>query len=160
MPTQPFIIRRATPADADGILACLQAAFLPYQSRYTPLAYTDTVLTAETLHRRFEFMSIFIAVNDSAEVIGAIGCNPAGNGEGHLRGMAVLSAWQGAGIAEALLKSAESELHSLGCARVTLDTTQPLQRAIRFYEKHGYRPTGKVADFFGMSLYEYAKPLR
>lgn len=160
MPAQPFTIRRATPADAAGILACLQAAFQPYQSHYTPLAYEDTVLTAETLYRRFEFMSIFIAASDSAGVIGAIGCNPAGNGEGHLRGMAVLSAWQGAGVAEVLLKSAESELHSLGCERVTLDTTQPLQRAIRFYEKHGYRPTGKVADFFGMSLYEYAKPLR
>ncbi|HET9365951.1 MAG TPA: GNAT family N-acetyltransferase [Candidatus Angelobacter sp.] len=160
MAVQPFTIRRATPADAAGILACLQAAFQPYQSRYTPLAYADTVLTAETLHRRLEFMSIFIAASESAEVIGTIGCNPAGNGEGHLRGMAVLSAWQGAGVAEALLKSAESELHSLGCERVTLDTTQPLERAIRFYEKHGYRPTGKVADFFDMSLYEYAKPLR
>ncbi|HZS27767.1 MAG TPA: GNAT family N-acetyltransferase [Candidatus Angelobacter sp.] len=160
MAAQPFTIRRATPADAAGILACLQAAFQPYQSRYTPLAYADTVLTAETLHQRFEFMSIFIAVSESAEIIGTIGCNPVGNGEGHLRGMAVLSAWQGVGVAEALLKSAESELHSLDCERVTLDTTLPLERAIRFYEKHGYRPTGKVVDFFGMSLHEYAKPLK
>jgi GNAT superfamily N-acetyltransferase len=159
MHAQPFTIRRATPADAAGILACLQDAFQPYQSSYTSLAYADTVLTTETLRRRFEFMSIFIAASESAEIIGTIGCNAAGNSEGHLRGMAVLSAWQGAGVAEALLKSAESELHSLGCERVTLDTTRPLERAIRFYEKHGYRPTGKVADFFGMPLHEYAKPL-
>ena len=32
-------------------------------------------------------------------------------------------------------------------------------RAIRFYERHGYRPTGRVSDFFGMELIEYAKEL-
>ena len=35
----------------------------------------------------------------------------------------------------------------------------PLQRAIRFYERNGYRPSGRVADFFGMPLFEYVKPL-
>jgi hypothetical protein len=42
---------------------------------------------------------------------------------------------------------------------VTLDTTWPLQRAIRFYERQGYAATGRETDFFGMPLYEYAKPL-
>jgi ribosomal protein S18 acetylase RimI-like enzyme len=42
---------------------------------------------------------------------------------------------------------------------VTLDTTRPLQRAIRFYERHGYRQTGRVSDFYGMELIEYAKEL-
>jgi ribosomal protein S18 acetylase RimI-like enzyme len=104
-------------------------------------------------------MSIFVAVSERNEIVGTIGCNAVGNGEGHLRGMAVLSAWQGAGIAEGLLQSAEDELRALGCERVTLDTTAPLQRAIGFYEKHGYRATGKVVGFFGMPLYEYAKLL-
>jgi len=42
---------------------------------------------------------------------------------------------------------------------VTLDTTRPLERAIRFYERCGYRATGVVRDFFGMPLFEYAKDL-
>jgi GNAT superfamily N-acetyltransferase len=105
-------------------------------------------------------MSIFVAVNDAGEIIGTIGCNVMGKGEGHLRGMAVLPTWQGAGVADELLQCAESELRRRGCERVTLDTTAPLKRAARFYEKHGYGATGKVADFFGMPLYEYAKPLR
>jgi len=28
---------------------------------------------------------------------------------------------------------------------------------MRFYEKHGYRRSGKVSDFFGMPLVEYVK---
>jgi GNAT superfamily N-acetyltransferase len=158
-PSSGFTVRRATPADADGILTCLRAAFAPYQSNYTPLGYEDTVLTAETLGRRFQFMSIFVAVSGSGEIVGTVGCNAVGNKQGHLRGMAVLNDWQGTGVAQQLLASAESELRTLGCERRTLDTTAPLQRAIRFYERNGYRATGHVTDFFGMPLFEYAKPL-
>jgi GNAT superfamily N-acetyltransferase len=104
-------------------------------------------------------MSLFVAVADTGEVAGTIGCARSGDDEGHLRGMAVLPGWQGSGVAEHLLKQAEAELRDLGCRRVTLDTTAPLKRAMRFYERHGYRPTGKVTDFFGMPLYEYAKEL-
>jgi len=34
-----------------------------------------------------------------------------------------------------------------------------LERAMRFYEKHGYRRSSKVSDFFGMPLFEYVKTL-
>jgi len=30
---------------------------------------------------------------------------------------------------------------------------------MRFYEKFGYRRSGKISDFFGMSLFEYGKCL-
>jgi putative acetyltransferase len=73
--------------------------------------------------------------------------------------MAVLPEWQGSGVARALLHAAETELRKNQCERVTLDTTEPLQRAVRFYEKHGFRPSGRVSDFFGMPLYEYVKLL-
>ena len=73
--------------------------------------------------------------------------------------MAVLPEWQGQGIAPRLLQAAEEELAARGCVRITLDTTEPLLRAVRFYEKHGYRRTGRTTDFFGMPLHEYAKDL-
>ena len=73
--------------------------------------------------------------------------------------MAVLPGWQGRGVAEALLLAAESELASRKCVCITLDTTEPLARAMHFYEKHGYRRSGKVTDFFGMRLHEYRKTL-
>jgi len=151
-----FRIRKAGAADSPGILACLASAFAPYRDRYTPQAFADTVLTAESLPSRLGQMCLLVAVSNG-EIVGTIGCTASG-GEGHLRGMAVLPEWQGSGVASALLEAVESELRGC-CTRITLDTTEPLQRAIRFYEKHGSSPSGRVSDFFGMDLYEYVKPL-
>ena len=77
--------------------------------------------------------------------------------EAHIRGVAVRPQWQGHGVAEQLLSAAESRARSMGCARTTVDTTEPLQRAMHFYEQDGYRRTGIVRHFFSMPLPEYGK---
>jgi GNAT superfamily N-acetyltransferase len=173
-----FTIRRAAPPDAPGVLACLRAAFEPFRGQYSPAALADTTLMPATVQERLASMSVFVAVTPDGALIGTIGCHVVdpkkdghvvssakdGHGvgsvkDGHIRGMAVLPRWQGRGVADQLLAAVEDELRRLGCARATLDTTAPLARAIRFYERHGYRATGRVADFYGMPLYEYAKRL-
>ena len=109
-------------------------------------------------------MDIFVAVHTNGSVIGTIGCKVEHEGEGHLRGTAVSPESQGSRVAAELLaraeqelRNAEEELRNAGCSTITLNTTQPLRRAVRFYEKHGYQPTGRVGDFFGMPLFEYRK---
>jgi GNAT superfamily N-acetyltransferase len=154
-----FVVHRADIGDSAGILDCLREAFEPYRESYTHAAFLDTVLTPETLAQRFSFMTIFVARDSDHKIIGTLGCNRINTEEGHIRGMAVRTLWQGRGVAHALLKTAESELRRLRCRRSTLDTTIPLQRAISFYEKHGYRASGKVDNFFGMPLCEYVKDL-
>ncbi|HUI40498.1 MAG TPA: GNAT family N-acetyltransferase [Terriglobia bacterium] len=152
-------VRQATQADASGILDCLRSAFAAYQAHYSEAGYLDTVLTPETLEERFKAMTVFVAIIPAAGVVGTIAFGPADQNEGHLRGMAVRPEWQGRGIAVRLLEAAERELRNGGCSCITLDTTEPLVRAIQFYEKRGYRPSGKVGDFFGMPLFEYVKAL-
>jgi len=154
-----IVIRKAEMGDALGILSCLSEAFAPYRTDYTPEAFQDTVLTADTLARRMATMTIVVAVSDKGEIIGTIGCGVASPGEGHLRGMAVRDRCQGLGVAEKLLQCAEAELLARKCSRITLDTTLPLQRAVRFYEKHGYRRSGRTQDFYGMPLVEYVKEI-
>ncbi|MFZ0704352.1 MAG: GNAT family N-acetyltransferase [Candidatus Korobacteraceae bacterium] len=157
---QGITIRQATIADADGILQCLWAAFEPFRNAYTDGAYEDTVLTLDSLSRRLGEMTVLVAVDRSGKVIGTIACKASGDGEGHLRGMAVLPDCQGCGIADQLLQRAEAELIAAHCSRITLATTQPLERAMRFYERHGYRRSGRTQGFFLMRLIEYVKPLR
>jgi GNAT superfamily N-acetyltransferase len=152
-------VRKAANNDAPGILACLEAAFAPYRDFYTPAAYLDTVLTPETLQDRITSMQVFVALVPSGQIVGTIACNLLSPEEGHIRGMAVLPPWQGTRIAAQLLSFAEIELRRQDCTRITLDTTEPLQRAMRFCEKFGFRRSGKVTDFFGMPLFEYEKPL-
>ncbi len=159
MPDGDVILRRANASDAPGILECRAAAFAPHRADYTPEAYFDTVLSPQTIRQRLASMQVFVAVTPGEHVVGTIACAVSNEDEGHLRGMAVLTEWQGRGIAEALLHIAETELEEHGCTHITLDTTGPLRRAIRFYEKNGYRRSGKVTDFFGMPLYEFVKSL-
>ena len=158
-PLVNFSIRKAMERDADGILECLRVAFDPYRSRYTAEGFQDSTLTSETLRQRMKTMSILVATDDTGEIVGTVACNVSAPEEGHLRGMAVIPRWQGCGLAQQLLAAVEAELRARGCRRATLDTTEPLQRAIRFYERNGYRLSGKVGDFFGMPLYEYVKVL-
>ena len=150
-------IRGATTADCGGILECLALAFAPYRDAYTPEAFLDTVLTAETILERMAQMSIYVAMAGSGAVLGTIACKVMDGGRGHLRGMAVRPQWHGSGLSASLLKRVEEELRNAGCTRITLNTTEPLKRASHFYEKHGFRPTGKVGPFFGMSLFEHSK---
>jgi len=155
--TRQFQIRVAQLPDAEGIAACLSAAFARHRSQYTPEAYADTVLGPDGVRRRLGEMQLFVAASGDV-VVGTIGCQTKED-QGHLRGMAVLPDWQGTGIASALLNAAELELRREGCRVITLDTTAPLVRAIQFYGRHGYSESGAVADFFGMQLYEYRKVL-
>lgn len=158
--TEKFVsIRTATDDDCRGILECLALAFAPYQQSYTGEAFLDTVLTPETVHQRLAHMSVFVAIHGANRVVGTIGCKALAEGEGHIRGMAVIPEWQGSGVSTRLLAKAEAALRKAGCGIVTLDTTEPLNRAVQFYKKNGFRPTGKVSSFFGMPLFEYRKPI-
>jgi ribosomal protein S18 acetylase RimI-like enzyme len=160
MPDSPnLIIRTATPGDADDILACLREAFEPYRRAYTPDAFADTTLTLETLEHRFATMIVLVATASSGDLIGTIAASSGNHHEGHLRGMAVHPGFHGRGVAGQLLAVAEDTLRRQGCLRVTLDTTEPLLRAVAFYQKHGYERTGRIRDFFGMPLHELAKDL-
>jgi len=154
-----FNIRRAKPADADAILRCLSVAFEPYREQYSVEGFRDTTLTSETIGHRMRDMVLLVACTASGDVVGTIAWQLVDREEGHIRGMAVLPEFQSRGVAQKLLGMVERELQDQGCSRVTLDTTAPLQRAIHFYEKNGYRRSGKVGDFFGMPLYEYVKDL-
>jgi predicted N-acetyltransferase YhbS len=152
-------IARATAQDCDGILECLRLAFAAYEAEYSRAAFEDTILSAERLQRRMAEMTVLVAHDENGSIVGTVAFNVLLSAEGHLRGMAVRPSEQGSGIARQLLRAAEQELAALKCERVTLDTTEPLKRAARFYEANGYRASGKVSDFFGMPLYEYVKPL-
>ncbi len=149
-------VRPACANDVEEIVTCLRLAFEPFRSQYTDGAFQDTVPSPETIRQRIADMNVYVAVASDKAIVGTLAAAVLKN-EGHLRGMAVRPEWQGQGIAEQLLARAEIDLRAAGCTRATLDTTLPLQRAIRFYEKNGFAASGKITDFFGMPLHEYLK---
>ena len=154
-----YTIHRAGPEHLPGVVACLAAAFERHRPDYTPDAFNDTVPDLEVMAGRLQHMTIFFTTGQGKAAIGTIACAVTSPGEGHLRRMAVLPEFQGLGIADGLLNAAEKELRAQGCSRVTLDTTRPLLRAMRFYTRHGYTRTDRLQSFFGMPLFEYEKQL-
>ena len=150
-------IRQVGEADSEAILRCLAAAFAPYKEQYTPAAFADTVLNEATLRGRLQTMHVLVAILDG-KIVGTVAASHDGD-QGHLRGMAVLPRFRGAGVAAQLLDAIEDWLRTQGCKHVSLDTTLPLQPAMKFYEKHGYLRSGCITDFFGMHLIEYVKML-
>jgi ribosomal protein S18 acetylase RimI-like enzyme len=152
-------IRKASAADSPGIVACLQEAFAAYREMYSPGAYRDTVVGPEELENRLASMCVFVAASVSGEVVGTVSCHVIEPDEGHIRGMAVRPAWHGVNAAGKLIRAVEKELRDRGCTRITLDATHPLQRAMRFYEKQGFRRSGRVSDFFGMEVVEFVKSI-
>jgi ribosomal protein S18 acetylase RimI-like enzyme len=156
--TTAVAIREAGLEDSERISRCLQAAFEPYRALYTPGAFADTSPTPAGIRERFSTMRIFVAETADGEVVGTIACGVHG-GDGHLRGMAVVPGFQGRAVADRLITAAEEALRSQGCTRVTLDATEPLARAVRFYERNGYARSGRLGEFFGMPLHEFVKSL-
>ncbi len=154
---EEIVIRQAESGDVESVRQCLVAAFEPYRSYYTAGAYLDTVPDEASVLQRVQKMHLLVAVAPEG-VVGTVGAS-LGNGEGHLRGMAVRPEWHGTGLSALLLHTIETWVESHGCKRVTLDTVLPLQAAIRFYEKHGYRKTGRVSDLYGMPLVDYVKEI-
>ena len=151
-------VRRAREIDAGNVSACLEAAFELYRPQYTCLAYEATVLTADDVRERMKEMAVYVASVPDVDVVATLSSSIHGK-QGHLRGMAVLPGWQGHFIADHLLRVVEDDLAAAGCTSVTLGTTLPLERAIRFYRRNGFMPSGQVTDFHGMPLQEYGKRL-
>lgn len=152
-----LVVRAAGPEDATTVAECLRAAFAPYEGAYTAGAFADTVPSVDAVRDRIASTMVFVAIDDGV-VAGTVSGEAHGS-DGHLRGLAVSPSAQGRRVASRLLAHVERALADRGCTRVTLDTTEPLARAAAFYMGHGYARTGRVADFFGMPLFEYAKDL-
>lgn len=155
-----FKIRLATIEDAKAVHEVLIAAFEEYRFFYSPAGFTDTVLSEEEAKDRIKEMKVYVAVDRNGKIIGTIGWQKLNKEEGHIRGMGVIPSRQGKrSPATMLLKCVEREAQLENCKILTLDTTEILKRAQKFYEKNGYKQTGKTGNFFGSIIYEFAKTL-
>ncbi|HXW67350.1 MAG TPA: GNAT family N-acetyltransferase [Thermoplasmata archaeon] len=152
-------IRGARLSDVAPILACLRDAFAPYRRRYTAVAFSATVLDARRLARRLRVQHVLVATDTHSRILGTVSVRLSAASHARLRGMAVPRERQGTGVANRLLRAALRFAHRRGCHRVTLETTPPLRRAMRFYERQGFRRTGRYRNWGGMRLIEYAASL-
>ncbi len=117
-----------------------------WQEAYTGLVsqrYLDEHTLENSLDRAFRAADRCLVAGNGAGVIGFTSFGPArgeGPDTGEIYALYVLSEYYGAGVGAALLDSAMERLGEY--PRICLWALKTNARALRFYEKHGFRPDG------------------
>lgn len=156
-------IRPAAADDCAAIAAVLVAAFAEYAPLYTPEGLAATTPASDTIRNRLDEGSIWVAEREEdAEIVGTVGTVAAVvRAQGlYIRSMAVLPSARGQQIGEALFAQVERFAAAQGHTRLFLSTTPFLARAIRLYERLGFRQSDDGPhELFGTPLFTMVKSL-
>jgi putative acetyltransferase len=155
-PIPNITIRFATTSEAHAIAALLFESFVEYELLYTPEGFAATAITSEQIIARMGEGPIWVAVRGE-EIVGTVSV-VANAGSLYIRGMAVLPAARGERIGELLLTHVEEFARAEEFSHLFLSTTPFLDRAIRLYERFGFRRTLDGPDeLFGTPLFTLEK---
>ena len=151
-------IRIAEVGEAESIAAVLYEAFREFEPLYTAEGFAATTPKREQILERMSEGPVWVALVDG-EIIGTVSV-VLKREDLYVRGMAVLPRTRGASVGKLLMEQVEQYAVDKGCKRLFLSTTPFLQRAIRLYEKFGFRRTPDGPhDLFGTPLFTMEKTL-
>jgi GNAT superfamily N-acetyltransferase len=91
--------------------------------------------------------AIFVATAGRTSVGVVAGLPRESAGERGLGAMWVAPSWRGRGVAAALAGAVIAWARSEGCTRIGLWVAADSPRARRFYQRQGFRPTGRARPF-------------
>jgi ribosomal protein S18 acetylase RimI-like enzyme len=119
----PFIIRATTPADRPGVIAMLTDAFARPEQVVRGQWYRPQDMPGFIAERHGEAAGLiaYFIHDDVCEI------------------MALVSLEENQGIGSALLKAVQETARSAGCRRLRVVTTNDNMRALRLYQKRGFR---------------------
>ena len=152
-------IRFADSSEAGAIAAVLYEAFCEFESLYTAEGFAATTPKSEQIQVRMSEGPVWVALVDG-EIVGTVSVVLKSESL-YVRGMAVLPRTRGARVGKLLMDQVEQYAEEKGCKRLFLSTTPFLDRAIRLYEKFGFRRTQEgPQDLFGTPLFTMEKRLK
>lgn len=144
--------------DAAQVSSVLRDAFVEYKSLYTEEAFAATTPDADQIRDRMDEGPVWIALQGGA-IVGTVAAIARGEAL-YIRGMGVSPTARERGLGELLLKQVESFAATHGHKRLTLSTTPFLDRAIRLYERFGFKRNAEGPhDLFGTQLFSMVKSL-
>jgi len=152
--------RKAQILDINEIYNTLLKAFEPYKSNYTNDAYNATVLTLKDIKNRIlgDKYEIYVVTKDK-KIIGTFSILKKNKDILHLRSMAVHPDFQGKGFGLFILRKIDMFAKKNNYKFISLDTSKPLKRAIKFYKNFGFEFTGNNQDFYGVKIFEMIKEI-
>lgn len=150
-------IRQAVPQDATTVSRVLYESFVEFKALYTSGGFAATTPTEEQVLGRMKDGPVWLAFREM-EALGTVAA-VAKEEFIYMRGMAVLPAARGFGVAARLLETVEQWAIEQGMMRISLTTTPFLHAAIRLYEKHGFQRIPGTKDLFGTPLFAMEKKI-
>jgi ribosomal protein S18 acetylase RimI-like enzyme len=154
-----FEVKIAAISDAAAIAEVLYESFLAYRSLYTDAGFAATTPQAEQVRVRMHEGPIWAAYKNDGIIVGTASVVLKQESL-YIRGMAVLSSARGNRLGELFLTQIESYANEKGCSRLYLSTTPFLERAIRLYERFGFKRIDEGPhDLFGTPLFTMEKHL-
>jgi GNAT superfamily N-acetyltransferase len=167
-------LRRATPADIETVVELVETEIGRYREwapkDWKPVGPTPAMRARlSPLYEDDERAWILLAFHGvepvgvaSLSVITGADARPPPPGTAYLWQMFVRRDWQGSGLAGPLLDRLLEEAARRGYERVVLWTPAGATQARRFYEREGFKLTGKEdpESEFGLPLVQYGRSTR
>jgi GNAT superfamily N-acetyltransferase len=156
-------LRAGRDSDAAGFIALIAGCWSEFPGCIMDLDGEVPELRALASHYAAKGGALWAAEQDGA-VVGMVATAPAGSGQGtwELGRMYVAPAHRGTGLAQALLRSAETYAAAGGATGLVLWSDTRFEAAHRFYERCGYVRQGGIrvlGDVSNSLEFGYAKPL-
>lgn len=140
-----WTIRSAQPDDApflERLAERLTIGIPPWRDATAMVAAARGWLLVDLERAGGADAAMYLAETDDASPIGAVSvCRSkhfTGALEAYIGELAVIAAWEGRGVASALLAEAETWARLAGLPFITLATGAANDRALAFYARHGY----------------------
>jgi putative acetyltransferase len=138
-------IRDGGDADAAAAAEVVQRVLHEHGLPFEPRGL-DADIVAPGAHYQGSGGAFFVAVDGTERVVGTAGLLRTGPRSGEVRKMFLLPEARGQGAGRALLDAVLQAARARGLERLTLTTRRRYDRAIRLYERAGFRPAGSAPE--------------
>jgi putative acetyltransferase len=138
-------IRNGSDADAAAAAAVVQRVLHEHGLRFEPRRL-DADILAPDAHYAASGGAFFVAVDAAERVVGTAGLLRTGPASGEIRKMFLVPEARGQGVGRALLDAVLDAARARGLERLTLTTRYRYDRAIRLYERAGFRQAGTARE--------------
>ena len=158
MKNEDLIFKRAEIKEIYDIYQVLLKSFKPYVKFYTKKSFYATVLSVEKIKDRIikNEYDVYV-VKAGSNIVGTVSLKILDFSSLYIRSMAVLPDMQRSGIGRFILENINYIARDSKIEKLVLESSRPLQNALNFYEKYGFKKTGFTRDFYGVQVYEMIK---
>lgn len=134
-------IRPGTDADAADAADVVRQVLSEHGLRFEPCRLDADLLAPES-HYRARGGAFYVATDAAGRIVGTAALERTGPASGEVRKMFLLPEARGNGIGRALLDAVLTAARARRLGRLTLHTRHRYDRAIRMYERAGFRLVG------------------